>query len=70
VEQNIVSVERILHQTEETPEAPEHILDAQPEDWPSEGQVEFKLVLTVTMRTRQQVTNAVVGLILCAIDPN
>ncbi|KAF8586432.1 metal resistance protein YCF1 [Ramaria rubella] len=43
VEQNIVSVERILHQTDVTPEAPEYIPETQPKtSWPSEGKVEFK----------------------------
>ncbi|KAF8527278.1 P-loop containing nucleoside triphosphate hydrolase protein [Gautieria morchelliformis] len=43
VEQNVVSVERILHQADVTPEAPEHIPEAQPEEeWPSKGAVEFK----------------------------
>ncbi|KAH8832587.1 P-loop containing nucleoside triphosphate hydrolase protein [Flagelloscypha sp. PMI_526] len=43
VEQNIVSVERILHQTEVTPEAPQEIPENKPdEDWPSKGVIEFK----------------------------
>ncbi|KAF8513407.1 P-loop containing nucleoside triphosphate hydrolase protein [Hysterangium stoloniferum] len=43
VEQNIVSVERILHQTNVSPEAPEHILDTLPHGpWPSKGSVEFQ----------------------------
>ncbi|KIJ55549.1 hypothetical protein M422DRAFT_199806 [Sphaerobolus stellatus SS14] len=42
VEQNVVSVERILHQTEVKPEAPEHIPDMLPDGWPSKGKVEFK----------------------------
>jgi ATP-binding cassette, subfamily C (CFTR/MRP), member 1 len=50
VEQNIVSVERILHQADVTPEAPEHIPEAQPEgEWPSEGNVEFKSVGMFTL---------------------
>lgn len=52
VEQNIVSVERILHQTEVTPEAPEHVPDTHPDHWPSEGKVEFKLVITLTISAR------------------
>lgn len=43
VEQNIVSVERILHQTKVPPEAPDYIPDMQPTaPWPSEGKVEFR----------------------------
>ncbi|KAF9442601.1 multidrug resistance-associated ABC transporter [Macrolepiota fuliginosa MF-IS2] len=43
VEQNIVSVERILHQTNIEPEAPYELLDAKPSsEWPSEGIVEFR----------------------------
>lgn len=43
VEQNIVSVERILHQTEIEPEAPQELLDAKPNDvWPTEGAIEFR----------------------------
>ncbi|KAJ7767456.1 multidrug resistance-associated ABC transporter [Mycena maculata] len=43
VEQNIVSVERILHQIEVPPEAPRYIEEAKPaEDWPSEGKIEFR----------------------------
>lgn len=47
VEQNIVSVERILQQTNVTPEASEHIPETQPAgEWPSEGKVEFKSAIT------------------------
>jgi ATP-binding cassette, subfamily C (CFTR/MRP), member 1 len=45
VEQNIVSVERILHQTQVEPEAPHEILDAKPDVdgvWPSQGAIEFR----------------------------
>ncbi|KAG6861347.1 hypothetical protein C0995_001326 [Termitomyces sp. Mi166 len=43
VEQNIVSVERILHQTEVQPEAPQEIPENKPSDvWPSHGEVEFR----------------------------
>jgi len=43
VEQNIVSVERILHQTEVKPEAPLEIPEHKPpEVWPSIGEVEFR----------------------------
>ncbi|KAJ4473750.1 metal resistance protein YCF1 [Lentinula aciculospora] len=43
VEQNIVSVERILHQTEIQPEAPlEHADQAVPQPWPTSGAVEFR----------------------------
>ncbi|KAG6889968.1 hypothetical protein C0992_003448 [Termitomyces sp. T32_za158] len=43
VEQNIVSVERILHQTEVQPEAPQEIPENKPSDvWPSNGEVEFR----------------------------
>ncbi|KXN89408.1 Metal resistance protein YCF1 [Leucoagaricus sp. SymC.cos] len=42
VEQNIVSVERILHQTSIEAEAPHELPDSKPvQDWPSEGAVEF-----------------------------
>ncbi|KAG6899872.1 hypothetical protein C0993_005842 [Termitomyces sp. T159_Od127] len=43
VEQNIVSVERILHQTEVPPEAPQEVPENKPSDvWPSHGEVEFR----------------------------
>ncbi|KAF5388715.1 hypothetical protein D9757_004866 [Collybiopsis confluens] len=43
VEQNIVSVERILHQTEVLPEAPFELSDQSvPQPWPTSGTVEFK----------------------------
>jgi len=43
VEQNIVSVERILHQTEVGPEAPPEIPETKPnESWPGKGEVEFR----------------------------
>jgi len=43
VEQNIVSVERILHQTEEESEAPYEIPSTKPTGiWPSNGIIEFK----------------------------
>lgn len=42
VEQNIVSVERILHYIQLPPEAPAEIADAVPEEWPSQGSIEFK----------------------------
>ncbi|KAF8735100.1 hypothetical protein AX14_002716 [Amanita brunnescens Koide BX004] len=43
VEQTIVSVERILHQTEVAPEAPQEIPENKPVDkWPSKGEVEFR----------------------------
>lgn len=43
VEQNIVSVERILHQTSVEPEAPQEIPDNKPEgEWPRKGEVEFR----------------------------
>ncbi|KAF8631681.1 hypothetical protein AX15_002266 [Amanita polypyramis BW_CC] len=42
VEQNIVSVERILHQTDVKPEAPLEIPENKPvENWPSNGGIEF-----------------------------
>ena len=45
VEQNIVSVERMLQYIELQPEAPYEVQDAQPEGgWPSEGRVEFRYV--------------------------
>ena len=43
VEQNIVSVERILHQTQVDPEAPHEISHTRPDGlWPSQGAVEFR----------------------------
>ncbi|XP_006462121.1 hypothetical protein AGABI2DRAFT_151707 [Agaricus bisporus var. bisporus H97] len=43
VEQNIVSVERILHQAEIKPEAPQELPESKPTaEWPSEGVVEFR----------------------------
>ena len=43
VEQNIVSVERILHQTRVEPEAPHEIPDTKPDGlWPSQGAIEFR----------------------------
>jgi hypothetical protein len=45
VEQNIVSVERILHQTREKSEAPYEIPSMKPTGvWPSRGVIEFKCV--------------------------
>ena len=45
VEQNIVSVERILYYVNLTPEAPNEIPEKKPsEEWPSEGEVEFRFV--------------------------
>ena len=45
VEQNIVSVERILHQTREDSEAPYEIPNMKPAGvWPSSGIIEFKCV--------------------------
>ncbi|KAI0819664.1 metal resistance protein YCF1 [Trametes gibbosa] len=42
VEQNIVSVERILHYIELPPEAPWEVPGTIPEDWPAKGDVEFR----------------------------
>ncbi|KIK09066.1 hypothetical protein K443DRAFT_672103 [Laccaria amethystina LaAM-08-1] len=43
VEQNIVSVERILHQTEVEPEAPLEIPAMKPaEEWPTTGKIKFE----------------------------
>ena len=45
VEQNIVSVERMLHYIELKPEAPYEIPETHPEDaWPTEGRVEFRCI--------------------------
>ncbi|KAF9005892.1 metal resistance protein YCF1 [Cyathus striatus] len=42
VEQNIVSVERILHQTSVEPEAPQEIPETKPSGiWPSGGEIQF-----------------------------
>ncbi len=46
VEQNIVSVERILHYVGLTPEAPYELPDNKPpESWPEKGEVEFRCVV-------------------------
>jgi hypothetical protein len=43
VEQNIVSVERIMHQIDVAPEKPQYIPEATPSSpWPSEGKIEFR----------------------------
>ncbi|KAJ3484887.1 hypothetical protein NLI96_g5332 [Meripilus lineatus] len=42
VEQNVVSVERILHYVKLDSEAPAEIPDVVPESWPSSGEVEFR----------------------------
>ncbi|KAH9946530.1 metal resistance protein YCF1 [Amylocystis lapponica] len=42
VEQNIVSVERILHYIQLEPEAPAEIPDAVDESWPKSGEIEFR----------------------------
>ena len=45
VEQNIVSVERMLQYIELKPEAPYEIPENHPEDvWPAEGHIEFRLL--------------------------
>ena len=44
VEQNIVSVERILHYIELQPEAPWEVPENVPENWPAKGEVEFRCV--------------------------
>ena len=47
VEQNIVSVERMLQYIELKPEAPYEVPEAQPESgWPSEGRLEFRCVFS------------------------
>ena len=48
VEQNIVSVERILHQTEVEHEAPYEIPETKPIDmWPSKGEIEFRYLYLI-----------------------
>jgi ATP-binding cassette, subfamily C (CFTR/MRP), member 1 len=42
VEQNIVSVERILHYVKLEPEALAELPGIDPEGWPSKGEVEFR----------------------------
>ncbi|KAJ7180495.1 multidrug resistance-associated ABC transporter [Mycena filopes] len=43
VEQNVVSVERIIHQIDVSPESPQYIPEAKPkDDWPSQGKIEFR----------------------------
>ena len=49
VEQNIVSVERILHYIELQPEAPWEVPENVPENWPAKGEVEFRYVLSNTL---------------------
>lgn len=47
VEQNIVSVERVLHYIRLSPEAPDEIPETKPaEEWPSQGVVEFRFAAT------------------------
>lgn len=41
VEQNMVSVERVLHYVELEPEAPYEIPETEPENWPSAGEIKF-----------------------------
>ena len=41
VEQNIVSVERILHYVALKPEAPYDIPETEPRNWPPAGEVKF-----------------------------
>lgn len=45
VEQNIVSVERILHYIELAPEAPWEVPENVPEQWPAKGELEFRCAL-------------------------
>lgn len=47
VEQNIVSVERILHYVKLEPEAPAELPDTDPTNWPTKGEVEFRYVLAI-----------------------
>ena len=42
VEQNIVSVERILHYVKLEPEAAAELPGIDPIDWPTSGEVEFR----------------------------
>ena len=52
VEQNIVSVERMLQYIELKPEAPYEVPETQPESgWPSEGRVEFRCVFLGRQRS-------------------
>lgn len=61
VEQNIVSVERVLHQTEVNSEAPQEIPDAKPAGvWPSEGTIEFRcLFIYLLMRLLINLINTI-----------
>ena len=55
VEQNIVSVERMLHYIELKPEAPYEIPETHPEGaWPAEGLVEFRCFLFVSAQYSYQ----------------
>jgi ATP-binding cassette subfamily C (CFTR/MRP) protein 1 len=50
-EQNIVNVERILHQTEVEPEAPHEILDTRPDGvWPSQVQLSFGEIFALLIK--------------------
>lgn len=50
VEQNIVSVERILHYVGLTPEAPYELPENKPrESWPEKGEVEFRCVFVLVI---------------------
>jgi ATP-binding cassette, subfamily C (CFTR/MRP), member 1 len=51
VEQNIVSVERMLHYCELESEAPEEIPETRPPvEWPSKGEVAFRCVMIIGTR--------------------
>lgn len=68
VEQNIVSVERILHQTNLEPEAPQEIPDEKPSDvWPTEGAIEFRLVLEFP--SRKLSIDTVLQTLFCTLSP-
>lgn len=58
VEQNIVSVERILHYVKLPPEAPIEVPETKPaEMWPSEGEVEFRyVIICFYMQSRSKMT--------------
>jgi ATP-binding cassette subfamily C (CFTR/MRP) protein 1 len=63
VEQNIVSVERMLQYIELKPEAPYEIPETQPEGvWPTEGRVEFRYFASRSLVRCSLLTRLVTGI--------
>lgn len=76
VEQNIVSVERILHYVKLEPEAAAELPGIDPEDWPTEGEVEFKnygtryrpeLDLVLKDINIKIVSSVIMGIVMCTL---